>query len=194
MIRIGNGAVVTLAAPGSSTILSQRTRHYNTVSLDQRESPKVTPGQRAEAEQALQQALRIHTMRTVLLIQAIASQARINPIDLQCLNLLALNGPMTPSRLAEAMCLTKGGAITAMIQRLENAGYLERTRDLSDRRQVLVNITPGEPLRRLMTHFEPVTTALAALTADYTTEQLRLITQFTADINNMINRLRPTPV
>ncbi|MGH3853273.1 MAG: hypothetical protein ACRDR6_07180 [Pseudonocardiaceae bacterium] len=65
--------------------------------------------------ETVNQTMRIQVLRSVLLNQAIAARAGINPTDLQCLNLLTLEGPMTPSRLAEAMAMTKGGAITAMV-------------------------------------------------------------------------------
>jgi DNA-binding MarR family transcriptional regulator len=47
-------------------------------------------------------------------------------------------GPMTPSEVATRSGLTAGGAITAVIDRLEKAGLAERTRDTVDRRRVLV--------------------------------------------------------
>jgi DNA-binding MarR family transcriptional regulator len=144
---------------------------YKSVSLNQRGGFGVAPTARDRLKQALNEGLRIQTLRTVLLIQAIAARVGINPIDLQCLNLLTLYGPLTPSRLAEAMSLAKGGAITAMIDRLETAGYMHRRRDTQDRRQVLLHITPGEPLRRLMAHIEAISEAITALTADYTDDQ-----------------------
>ncbi|MGH3828085.1 MAG: MarR family transcriptional regulator [Pseudonocardiaceae bacterium] len=80
------------------------------------------------------------------------------------MNLLTLEGPMTPSRLAEAM--TKGGAITAMVDRLANAGYLRRIRDVQDWRQVLDEIIWAEPPHRLMAYDEPVGDALVGVLAD----------------------------
>lgn len=123
----------------------------------------------------------------MLLNQAIAAQAGINPTDLQCLTLLTLEGPMTPSRLAEAMVMTKGGAITAMVDRLEKAGYLRRIRGVRDRRQVLVEIVWAEPLHRLMAYYEPVGDALADVLADYADEELDLIVEFTARNNNVLD-------
>ncbi|MEO7194721.1 MAG: MarR family transcriptional regulator [Pseudonocardiaceae bacterium] len=142
---------------------------------------------RADLAKTVNQAMRIQVLRSVLLNQVIAAQAGINPTDLQCLNLLTLEGPMTPSRLAEAMAMTKGGAITAMVDRLEKAGYLRRVRDVRDRRQVLVEIIWEEPLHRLMAYYEPVGDALAGVLADYTDEELDLITEFTARGNIVLN-------
>ncbi|MGH3429051.1 MAG: MarR family winged helix-turn-helix transcriptional regulator [Mycobacteriales bacterium] len=145
---------------------------------------------RERLETTLHEAMRIQTMRTVLFTQAIASRLGMNPIDLQCLNLLVLHGPVTPSRLAEAMSMTKGGAITAVIDRLEKAGYLQRRRDTQDRRQVLLYASEGEPMQRLLVHFTPIGEAVTALLADYTDDQLRLITEFITGANDVVHRLR----
>src|SRR5262245_24944819 len=65
----------------------------------------------------------------------------INRTDLRCLNIVENQGPMNASRLAELSGLTTA-AVTAVLDRLERAGYARRVRDHEDRRQVLVEITP----------------------------------------------------
>jgi DNA-binding MarR family transcriptional regulator len=146
---------------------------------------------RADLEERLTGALRRQVVLAVLFNQSMAAQAGINPADLQCLNLLSLNGPMTPSRLAEAMAMTKGGAITAMVDRLETAGYLRRVRDTADRRQVLLETVPGEPWRQLTARYTPVGEALAGILTGYSHEQLELIADFTAASNEMIRQALP---
>jgi len=63
-----------------------------------------------------------------------------NLTDLHCLGLLVHQGPMTAGQLAEAAGRTPG-AITAAIDRWEEAGYAERIRSATDRRSVLVKLT-----------------------------------------------------
>lgn len=65
----------------------------------------------------------------------------INRTDLRCLNIVDNQGPMTAGRLAELSGLTTA-AVTAVLDRLENAGYARRTRDHEDRRQVIVELAP----------------------------------------------------
>lgn len=65
----------------------------------------------------------------------------INRTDLRCLNIVDNQGPMTAGRLAELSGLTTA-AVTAVLDRLERAGYAQRIRDLEDRRQVIVQLTP----------------------------------------------------
>ena len=65
----------------------------------------------------------------------------INRTDLRCLNIVENEGPLNAGRLAELSGLTTA-AVTAVLDRLERAGYARRVRDSGDRRQVLVEITP----------------------------------------------------
>jgi DNA-binding MarR family transcriptional regulator len=65
----------------------------------------------------------------------------INRTDLRCLNIIENKGRMTAGRLAELSGLTTA-AVTAVLDRLERAGYARRVRDTEDRRQVQVEITP----------------------------------------------------
>lgn len=77
--------------------------------------------------------------RTVLFHQAIAQAVGLTATDLHCLNLLLLEGPMTPGQLARNSGLTTGAAITGAIDRLERTGYVQRAKDATDRRKVLVH-------------------------------------------------------
>jgi DNA-binding MarR family transcriptional regulator len=66
----------------------------------------------------------------------------INRTDMRCLNIVENQGaPMTAGRLAELSGLTTA-AVTAVLDRLEEAGYAQRVRDTGDRRQVLIELTP----------------------------------------------------
>ena len=64
----------------------------------------------------------------------------VNRTDARCLDILDQQGSMSAGDLAEASRLTTG-AITAVIDRLERAGYARRVPDPSDRRRVLVEPT-----------------------------------------------------
>ena len=83
--------------------------------------------------------------RAVLFQDAVARSAGVNSTDLQAVGLLLSSGPATPGELAARTGLTDGGAVTAMIDRLERAGYVHRTRDENDRRRVIVTADP-EPI------------------------------------------------
>src|SRR6516162_7849584 len=93
--------------------------------------------------ESLSLAMRKVIVETVLLFDALAEQIGINTTDMQCLNILDYEGPVPAGRLAELTGLTTG-AITAAIDRLERAGYVQRTRDPHDRRRVVIQLTPQE--------------------------------------------------
>lgn len=129
---------------------------------------------RGELLSRLTQAIQRSTMWTVLLHNATATKAGMNVTDAQCLNLLVMDGPQTPGRLAQVMGITTGGAITAVIDRLERAGYVKRTRDPDDRRRVLVEPLM-ENVAKFAAYFGPIGRASAEVFDTYTDEQLEFL-------------------
>ena len=93
--------------------------------------------------------MRVFMTHAVLYQDAVAKWAGMNSTDLQCAGLLMLDGPMAPSELAARTGLTAGGAITAVIDRLEADGLVARTRDEIDRRRVLVTPNADALLQRV---------------------------------------------
>jgi DNA-binding MarR family transcriptional regulator len=138
---------------------------------------RVSSQERAKLIRELQRAMQRNTMWTVLLHSTTASKAGMNVTDAQCVNLLVLDGPMTPGRLAQTMGITTGGAITAVIDRLEKAGYVKRTRDPDDRRRVIVEPVP-EAVARFARYFEPIARASGEKFATFSEDQLRLLLAF----------------
>lgn len=99
--------------------------------------------ERAELIGALSTSMRQTMVETVLLFELLAQHIGINATDMQCLNILDFEGPVTAGRLAELTGLTTG-AITATIDRLEKEGFVERVRDPKDRRRVVVRRLPSK--------------------------------------------------
>jgi DNA-binding MarR family transcriptional regulator len=71
--------------------------------------------------------------------QAAADHIGVARSDLRCLNLLE-KGPQRPAEIARSLGLTTG-SITALLDRLEKKGLIERTNDPGDRRGLLVRPT-----------------------------------------------------
>lgn len=82
--------------------------------------------------------------RAVLFQDAVARQGGLNSTDMQAVSLLMSEGSASPGELAARTGLTSGGAVTAMIDRLERAGYVTRERDADDRRKVVVTAVPAK--------------------------------------------------
>ncbi len=132
---------------------------------------------------ALHLALRQMSARSVLFSQAVAGRLGINPTDLECLDILSWEGPITAGRLAEATGLTTG-AITGVIDRLEKAGYVRRERDPNDRRRVIIQPIPGSE-GKISPLFESMARAADDLGASYSDEELVVILNFAARANAM---------
>lgn len=71
---------------------------------------------------------------------AVGRRLGLGPADMRCLDWLN-DGPMSAGQLAAAAGL-KPAATTALLDRLETKGLIERFREDRDRRVVLVRMTP----------------------------------------------------
>jgi DNA-binding MarR family transcriptional regulator len=71
---------------------------------------------------------------------ALASQAGISPADLNALEHLEADGPLTQRQLGERLLLTSG-AVTMLVDRLERAGWVQRQPHPTDRRYILVELS-----------------------------------------------------
>lgn len=77
--------------------------------------------------------------QSVIVSRTVADRFRLHMTDLEVLDLIFLREHASAGELAEATGLTSG-SVTALIDRLVNAGYVERCDDPADRRKVLVRI------------------------------------------------------
>jgi DNA-binding MarR family transcriptional regulator len=73
--------------------------------------------------------------------QTVAIRFGLSESDVEALELLIDAGAATAGRLSELMGLTTG-AVTRVIDRLEQAGYVRRVPDPADRRRVIVEVVP----------------------------------------------------
>ena len=100
----------------------------------------------------------------------------INRTDGRCLDIVQNQGPITAGRLAELSGLTTA-AVTAVLDRLERAGYARRVRDEKDRRQVIVELTPLMAERGAQI-WGPLGKEAIAEIGRLSTEQLELVMEF----------------
>jgi DNA-binding transcriptional ArsR family regulator len=139
--------------------------------------------QRMEGEFLL--AMRRNGSIMQLLGQVSAERIGINATDLNCLNIVALSGPMTAGELARATGLTTA-SITGVLDRLEEGGFVRRERDPKDRRRVIVTLNPGPGLREIGPTFGPLVRAWREAAAGYSDEDLRLLLDFQLKLEQIV--------
>jgi DNA-binding MarR family transcriptional regulator len=77
---------------------------------------------------------------------ALARQAGITATDLDALEHLEADGPLTQRELGDRLSLTSG-AITMLVDRLERAGWVNRRPHPTDRRYLLLELSPNVAAR-----------------------------------------------
>jgi len=128
---------------------------------------------------------------SIFLHQAIASKLGLNVTDTRCFELMSRYSqpPLTAGDLARATGLTTG-AVTGILDRLENARLVERFRNPSDRRKVFVRPRP-EALQQFGRLYEGLGTAATQHASSYSTKDLDLIRGFLEGnlqiLRNLIN-------
>src|SRR5690242_1668561 len=120
--------------------------------------------------------LRKVSAQSVLLSDVVAGIVGLNSTDLECLDLLLLSGPTTAGKLAEHTGLTSG-ATTAVIDRLERAGFVTRRRDEGDRRRVLVEIVQSS-LDRIIPLYAPLQERVSQMNRRFSDAELAAVVDY----------------
>lgn len=113
--------------------------------------------------------------RVVLFHSAVAGKLGLHVTDLKGLRLLGKE-PMSAGALGEQTGLT-GAAVTALIDRLEKAGYVVRERGVDDRRRITVHAVP-EKLREVDRLYDGQYARMSKLLSKYSPEEFSVIANF----------------
>ncbi len=132
---------------------------------------------RRDLLERLGNAIRANQRATDVVDDAIVELLGINRTDARCLDILDQHGRMTAGELAKSSHLTTG-AITAVVDRLERAGYARRVPDPADRRRVLIEPTQ-EAYQASADLMAPMLEDAERVMPAYSDEQLELIIAFT---------------
>ena len=125
---------------------------------------------RAALMQELEHAVRKSSALGVIFGQTVANAVGISSSDLECLDFLNIEGRVTAGRLAELTGLTTG-AITGLVDRMEEAGLVRRERDEEDRRKVYIAIVP-EALGKIGSYYAPLQKAVTKNWESYSDAEL----------------------
>jgi DNA-binding MarR family transcriptional regulator len=94
---------------------------------------------------------------------ALARSLGLTDVEMLALVHLGEQGEMAPSAIAALLHLSSGGA-TALVQRLERAGHVTRKPHPSDRRSILIALSPAM-VRRLDDAYAPVERRMESVVA-----------------------------
>ncbi|MBL8099783.1 MAG: MarR family transcriptional regulator [Anaerolineales bacterium] len=118
-------------------------------------------------------AVRDYGVHLTLFRNAVSEWAGVNVTDMECLRLLFLKGTASPSELAKHTGLTSG-ATTAMLDRLEQAGLIERRPNPNDRRGTLIAAAESSA-EKAASWFASARNAQDKLISSYSEEELKII-------------------
>lgn len=108
--------------------------------------------------------------------ESVAELLGINRTDMRCLDVLLERGEATPGQLADAVGLTSG-SVTAMLDRLERGGFVQRAPDPTDRRRFVVRPTT-KSLEECAKLYLPIADEGSRQLARYTIAELELLIDF----------------
>ena len=109
---------------------------------------------------------------------AVADCAGLHATDQECIDLLDWTGPITSGEVGTHLGLSSG-AVTGLVDRLEEAGWVRRERDPADRRRVIVHLAPGsEGGDDLWTLYQPLAEAINAYRDELDAHDLEVVVEF----------------
>jgi DNA-binding MarR family transcriptional regulator len=126
--------------------------------------------------------------------RASASRIEMTDTDIQVIDILESMGEATAGQLANLMGLTTG-TFTAILNRLEKAGFVRRERDPNDGRRVIVKLATGsDGKQEINPLFASLGKAWEEMAAQYDDEQKAFLLEFLQRSNTLareeIARLR----
>jgi DNA-binding MarR family transcriptional regulator len=132
---------------------------------------------RRKIQQNLQRAQRLQGIYSAVHTSEVAARIGINAIDLECLDILQILGPLPAGQLAATAGL-RTATITSILDRLEKAGLVRRDRTSEDRRVVLIHVE-HRALEKIGPHFQHMVMHMAAVDAQFSEEELEIVHRYT---------------
>ncbi|GAA3039213.1 MarR family winged helix-turn-helix transcriptional regulator [Streptosporangium longisporum] len=139
--------------------------------------------ERGELEAAAFAEIPQFVSATTLFQHAVADQLGVPVNDLHCLNLVSSGRAVTPTQLAEYMGMTTG-AVTKMLDRMQEQRLIRREHDPRDRRRVVVVQLPDR-LAEIAEFYRPMAAFLQERLAACTVDQLRFMAEFAGAAGNV---------
>jgi DNA-binding MarR family transcriptional regulator len=127
-------------------------------------------------EEKLSDLVREHTSAVLRHAAATAKRMGLEASELAALEHLQAAGAMNQKRLGARLSMSPG-AITAMIDRLQRRGYVERIPNPEDRRSALVNITRAG-IEESLRHLWPYIMDMKGVEEGFSEEERAVVARF----------------
>lgn len=140
---------------------------------------------RAEVLGELARELRQFTGLGTSFFRTAAARLGMAVTDMQVMDILESTGPMTAGQLADLTGLTTG-AITRILDRLEEARLVRRERDPNDGRKVIVRLARGkDEMHKVRSILDSVGKAWDEVASRYDDEQIAFLLEFLKHSNEL---------
>lgn len=137
----------------------------------------MTQRKRSHIQQELREAQRLQGAYSAVHASHIAASLGINAIDLECLDLLQIHGPLPAGQLAAKAGL-RTATMTSILDRLEKAAFVRRDRSGEDRRVVLVHVE-ARAVQEIGPSFRHIATRMAKVETQFSDDDLAVICRYT---------------
>ncbi len=132
--------------------------------------------QRRRLTRALREALRDMSVQLTLLNHRVGGQLELKGTDLECLDLIGRDGPVSPGALARRAGLHPA-TMTGILDRLERGGWITRDRDPADRRAVVIRAERGRG-GEVLRLYSGMIASMDQICAGYSDDELELLAGF----------------
>ena len=130
----------------------------------------------SQKREDLADLLRGHSSAATRYAAALARRMGMGTSELAALEHLQGAGPMTPGRLGGRLSMSPG-AVTALVDRLEGRGHVERTPNPEDRRSALLRQTEGG-LRDSLENLWPYIVEMRSIEEGFTEKERAVISRY----------------
>ena len=112
----------------------------------------------------------------VMFHEALGALTGLSAADHKALGVIRRDGPMSARELADRTGLT-AGAVTGLVDRLEDAGYARRTRHETDRRRLVIEASaPASPqVKKAVAEMQE---AMALVTEQFSADELAVVARW----------------
>src|SRR3712207_4797386 len=130
--------------------------------------------------------VREHSSAAMRYAAATAKRLGLEAPELSALEHLQAAGPMTLGRLGERLSMSPG-AVTALVDRMERKGYVERMPNPKDRRSALVRVTEVG-LEESLEHLWPYIEEMRGIEERFSEEERAVIARFLSTATEATHR------